>query len=297
METFDKAYSYEFPDNAAGDKEEAISPVGIDSAELLEKAPPATLLARHLELERTSTKAFWECSFIEFKLWTTGSYRDMMPEPKEGKTVSVRSEAYPWTRDGFLDFLHDHGSHLSPDEVSRRMKVFKTYNRFTVTTIRMIERIGVNKAYLAIPYVKPVNVNEMLERCAETPYSELRGVLDAEYGREPGRGRNTKTKEQRQRDDETRAARTIQTCGGMLGEPAVFIPRQYRQEIAEERYAQAVFEMAQSKSGINDRDVFFMAVVKLVADHFLDEKDVESINRRIAAAKAGDTAQKLRSAA
>jgi hypothetical protein len=43
---------------------------------------------------------------------------------------------YPYTRTGFYQFLHDHGSQISPAVGSRRIKVFRAYNQFEVTIIR-----------------------------------------------------------------------------------------------------------------------------------------------------------------
>ena len=88
-----------------------------------------------------------------------------------------RSGLYPYTRTGFYQFLRDHGSQISLEEGSRRIKVFRAYNRFGVTIIRMVEKAGINKAIAAIPYIRDDTIREMLQLCIEMPYHSLRATL------------------------------------------------------------------------------------------------------------------------
>src|SRR5215472_15804315 len=69
---------------------------------------------------------------------------------------------------------------------------------------------------------------------------------------------------------ERRALRVIvENKNGMIGEPGIFIPRQYRQHAEDELRAQEVFEIAMHRLGSDDRDAFFMRVVELVANTWL----------------------------
>jgi hypothetical protein len=95
------------------------------------------LLAHHLELA-SEPKAFWKDGFLLNALWAMGDFCGMVPHQS-------RSLPYPYTRSGFYQFLNDHGSQISPDEANRRIKVFRAYNRFEVTIIRMVEKAGLIK--------------------------------------------------------------------------------------------------------------------------------------------------------
>src|SRR5258708_974944 len=125
-------------DNNAGRKLSAVVafrsrdlvlPKGIDAGEILALASAAELLARHLELA-SDTKAFWKDGFLLYTLWAMGDFCGMVLHCR-------RKTLYPYTRTGFYQFLHDHGSRISPEQGSRRIKVFRAYNRFEVTIIRM----------------------------------------------------------------------------------------------------------------------------------------------------------------
>jgi hypothetical protein len=121
-------------DNAASHKlsavvtfraRELVVPKGIDGGEMLIWASADELLAHHLELA-SDAKAFWKDGFLLHTLWATGDFCGMLPPRR-------RSNLYPYTRTGFSQFLPDHGSQISPEEGSRRVKVFKAHNRFEVT--------------------------------------------------------------------------------------------------------------------------------------------------------------------
>lgn len=109
-----------------------VMPKGIDGGEMLAWAGADELLARHLELA-SDTKAFWKDGFLLYTLWAMGDFCGMIPP-------GGPSSLYPYTRSGFYQFLRDRGSQISPEEGSRRIKVFRAYNRFGVTIIRMVER-------------------------------------------------------------------------------------------------------------------------------------------------------------
>ena len=271
VERFDSAYDFSFQEEAAGDRGVRLVPVGISGGEQLGKASAQALLDQHLSLERTNVKAFWKDGFILLKLWSSGSYRRLHG--------NHRSTPYPWSKDGFHDFLHDHGAQISPDEVSRRMKVFKTYNRFDVTTIRLVEKAGVNKAFAAVPHIQHNNVKDVLLYCIDTPYHKLRQGLQEMFPRTVP-SRNRRTKDELRRENEERAVGAIEDSPhGMLGEgdQSIFVPRQYRQESIDELRAFEVFRIAMKRQNCTDRDVFFMRVVDLVAQTWLTEEDRKAI--------------------
>jgi hypothetical protein len=112
-----------------------IVPKGIEGGEMLAWASADELLAHHLDLA-CDTKAFWKDGFLLYTLWASGDFCGIIPSRR-------RSSLYPYTRSGFYQFLRDHGSQISPDEGSRRTKVFRAYNRFGVTIIRMVEKAGI----------------------------------------------------------------------------------------------------------------------------------------------------------
>jgi hypothetical protein len=120
-----------------------IVPKGIDGGEMLTWASADELLAHHLELA-SDAKAFWKDGFLLYTLWAMGDFCGMIPSGR-------RSSHYPYTRTGFYQFLRDHGSQISPEEVSRRLKVFRTYNRFGVTIIRMVEKGGSQQVVSCYP--------------------------------------------------------------------------------------------------------------------------------------------------
>lgn len=114
-----------------------VVPKGIDGGERLAWASAEELLAHHLELA-SDAKAFWKDGFLLYTLWATGDFCGIIPHEE-------RSTLYLYTWPGFYQFLHDHGSQISPKVGSRRIKVFKAYNRFEVTIIRMVEKAGIRR--------------------------------------------------------------------------------------------------------------------------------------------------------
>jgi len=137
-----------------------VLPKGIDGGETLVWASAEELLAHHLE-PASNAKAFWKDGFLLYTLWAMGDFCGIIPQQR-------RTTLYPYTRTGFYQFLHDHGSQISPAVGSRRIKVFNAYNRFEVTIIRMVEKAGINKAFAAIPYIQGDTIRDMLQLCIET---------------------------------------------------------------------------------------------------------------------------------
>jgi hypothetical protein len=173
-----------------------------------------------------------------------------------------------------------HGSQISPDEGSRRIKVFRAYNRFGVTIIRMVEKAGINKAFAAIPYIHDDLIRDMLQLCLETPYHSLRGALQRAYPQPRGRHRRSRSKEELRRAAERSAVQVIlDNTRGMIGSPGIFVPRQYRQHAEDELRAQEVFEIAMRRVGAEDRDAFFMQVVELVANTWLTKDDRQAVEQ------------------
>ena len=250
-----------------------IVPKGIDGGEMLAWASADELLALHLELA-SDAKAFWKDGFLLYTLWAMGDFCGMIPP---GKSASL----YPYTRSGFYQFLRDHGSRISPEEGSRRTKVFRAYNRFGVTIIRMVEKAGINKALAAIPYVRDDTIRDVLQLCIETPYHRLRPALQEAYPRSDCRGRlGSRSKEELRRAAERRAVQVIvDNENGIIGNPGIFVPRQYRQHAEDELRAQEVFEIAMRRLGTDDRDAFFMRVVELVADTWLTKDDRQAVEQ------------------
>jgi hypothetical protein len=123
-----------------------VVPKGIDGGERLAWASADELLAHHLELA-SNAKAFWKDGFLLYTLWAMGDFCGITSQER-------RTTLYPYTRTGFYQFLHDHGSQISPAAGSRRIMVFRAYNQFEVTIIRMVEKAGINKAFAAIPYTR-----------------------------------------------------------------------------------------------------------------------------------------------
>jgi hypothetical protein len=186
---------------------------------------------------------------------------------------------YPYTRTGFYQFLRDHGCRISPEEGSRRIKVFRAYNRCEVTIIRMVEKAGINKA--AIPYIQDDTIRDMLQLCIETPYHRLRPALQEAYPRSDCRGRlGSRSKEELRRAAERRAVQVIvDNENGIIGNPGIFVPRQYRQLTEDELRAKEVFEIAMRRLGTDDRDAFFMRVVELVANTWLTKDDRQAVEQ------------------
>jgi hypothetical protein len=242
-----------------------VMPHGIDGGELLAWASADELLALHLQLA-SDAKTFWKDGFLLYTLWATGDFCGMIPHGR-------RSTLYPYTRSGFYQFLHDHGSQISPEEGSRRIKVFRTYNRFGVTIIRMVEKAGINKAFAAIPYIQENTIRDVLQLCIETPYHRLRTTLREAYQQSGGRQRRSRSKEELRRAAERSAVQVIvDNKRGMIGSPGIFVPRQYRQHAEDELRAQEVFEIAMRRLGTDDRDAFFMQVVKIGRKHLAHER-------------------------
>ena len=249
-----------------------IVPKGIDGGEMLAWASADELLAHHLELA-SDAKAFWKDGFLLYALWAMGDFCGMIPS-------RTRSSLYPYTRSGFYQFLRDHGSQISPEEGSRRIKVFRAYNRFEVTIIRMVEKAGINKALAAIPYVQDDRIRDMLQLCIETPYHSLRAALQEAYPQYGDRDRRNRSKEELCRAAERSAVQVIvDNKRGMIGSPGIFVPRQYRQHAEDELRAQEVFEIAMRRLGTDDRDAFFMQVVELVATNWLTKDDRQAVEQ------------------
>jgi hypothetical protein len=248
-----------------------VVPKGIDGGEMLAWASADELLAQHLA---SDAKAFWKDGFVLYALWATGDFCGMVLH-RRGSPV------YPYTRAGFYQFLRDHGSRISPEEASRRIKVFRAYNRFEVTIIRMVEKAGLNKSFVAIPYILDDTIREILQLCIRTPYHVLRTALQTAYPQSAdGRRRRSRSKEELRRAAERRALRLIiENENGMIGSPGIFVPRQYRQHAEDELRAQEVFEIAMRRFGVDDRDAFFMQVVELVANTWLTKDDRQAVEQ------------------
>jgi hypothetical protein len=269
-------------DNNAGHKLSAVVafrsrdlvlPKGIDAGEILAWASAEELLARHLELA-SDTKAFWKDGFLLYTLWAMGDFCGMVLHCR-------RKTLYPYTRTGFYQFLHDHGSQISPQEVRRRIKVFRAYNRFEVTIIRMVEKAGISKSFAAIPYIQGDTIREMLQLCIETPYHGLRAALQDAYPQSASRRRRSgRSKEELRQAAERRAVQVmVDNEKGMIGSPGIFVPRQYRQHAEDELRAQEVFDIAMRHLGTDDRDAFFMRVVELVANNWLTKDDRQAVEQ------------------
>jgi hypothetical protein len=247
-------------------------PKGIDGGEMLAWASADELLALHLGLA-SDAKAFWKDGFLLYTMWATGDFCGMIPPGR-------RSGLYPYTRTGFYQFLRDHGSQISPEEGSRRIKVFRAYNPFGVTIIRMVEKAGINKAFAAIPYIRDDTIREMLQLCIETPYHSLRATLRKAYPQSDGRRSRSRSKEELRRAAECSAVQVIvENKKGMIGSPGIFVPRQYRQHAEDELRALEVFEIAMRRLGADDRDAFFMQVVELVANTWLTKDDRQAVEQ------------------
>ena len=251
-----------------------IVPKGIDGGEMLAWASADELLALHLELA-SDAKAFWKDGFLLYTLWAMGDFCGMVPPGRRLTSL------YPYTRTGFYQFLRDHGCRISPEEGRRRIKVFRAYNRCEVTIIRMVEKAGINKAFAAIPYIQDDTIRDMLQLCIETPYHRLRPALQEAYPRSDCRGRlGSRSKEELRRAAERRAVQVIvDNENGIIGNPGIFVPRQYRQHAEDELRAQEVFEIAMRRLGTDDRDAFFMRVVELVANTWLTKDDRQAVEQ------------------
>jgi len=252
-----------------------VVPKGIDGGDRLAWASAEKLLADHLRLA-SDAKAFWKDGFLLHALWAMGDFCGIIPQQR-------RTTFYPYTRPGFYQFLHDHGSQISPAAGSRRIQVFRAYNRFEVTIIRMVEKAGINKAYAAIPY-QDDRIRDVLQLCIKTPYHSLRAALQEAYPQSDGRRRHSnRSKEELRKAADRRAVRVIvDNEGGMIGSPGIFVPRQYRQDAEDELRAQEVFEMfeiAMRRLGTGDRDAFFMRVVELVASTWLTKDDRQAVEQ------------------
>ena len=268
-------------DNNASDKLSAVVafkgrdlvvPKGIDGGERLAWAGAEELLADHLRLA-SNAKAFWKDGFLLHTLWTMGDFCEIIPQER-------RTTLYPYTRTGFYQFLHDHGSEISPEVASRRIKVFRAYNRFEVTIIRMVEEAGINKAFAAIPFIQGDTIRDMMRLCIETPYHRLQAALQEAYPQSDARRRSKKSKAELRQAAERRAVRVIvDSENGIIGSPGIFIPRQYRQGAEDELRAQEVFDIAMRRLGTDDRDAFFMRVVELVANTWLTKDDRQAVEQ------------------
>jgi hypothetical protein len=250
-----------------------VVPKGIDGGERLAWASAEELLADHLRLA-SNAKAFWKDGFLLHTLWTMGDFCEIIPQER-------RTTLYPYTRTGFYQFLHDHGSEISPEVASRRIKVFRAYNRFEVTIIRMVEEAGINKAFAAIPFIQGDTIRDMMRLCIETPYHSLQAALQEAYPQSDARRRRSKrSKAELCQAAERRAVRVIvDSENGIIGSPGIFIPRQYRQGAEDELRAQEVFDIAMRRLGTDDRDAFFMRVVELVANTWLTKDDRQAVEQ------------------
>jgi hypothetical protein len=250
-----------------------VVPKGIDGGERLAWASAEELLADHLRLA-SNAKAFWKDGFLLHTLWTMGDFCEIIPQER-------RTTLYPYTRTGFYQFLHDHGSEISPEVASRRIKVFRAYNRFEVTIIRMVEEAGINKAFAAIPFIQGDTIRDMMRLCIETPYHSLQAALqEASPQSDARRRRSKRSKAELCQAAERRAVRVIvDSENGIIGSPGIFIPRQYRQGAEDELRAQEVFDIAMRRLGTDDRDAFFMRVVELVANTWLTKDDRQAVEQ------------------
>ena len=250
-----------------------IMPKGIDGGEILAWASSDEMLGHHLELG-CDAKAFWRDGFLLYALWAMGDFCGMVPS-------GGCSPVYPYSQAGFYQFLRDHGSQISADEATRRIKVFRAYNRFEVTIIRMVEKAGLNKSFVAIPFIGDDTIREILQLCIRTPYHALRTALRTAYPQSDcGRRSGSRSKEELRRAAERRALRLIiENENGMIGSPGIFVPRQYRQHAEDELRAQEVFEITMRRLGADDRDAFFMQVVELVANTWLAKDDRQAVEQ------------------
>jgi DNA repair photolyase len=158
--------------------------------------------------------------------------------------------------------------------------VFRAYSQFGVTIIRMVEKAGINKAFTAIPYIQENTTRDVLQLCIETPYYGLRGALQRAYPQSRDRHRRSRSKEELRRAAERRALQVIvENENGMIGDPGMFVPRQYRQHAEDELRAHEVFEIAMRRLGAEDRDAFFMQVVELVANTWLTKDDRQAVEQ------------------
>ena len=262
-----------------------IVPKGIDGGEMLAWASSDEFLSRHLELG-CDAKAFWKDGFLLYTLWAMGDFCGMVPP-------GGCSPLYHYTRTGFYQFLRDHGSRISPNEINRRIEVFGAYNRFEVTIIRMVEKAGLNKSFIAIPYIGDDTIADLLRLCIKTPYYRLRSALQEAYFRSDCLQKlGNRTKEELRRAAERRVLRVIlENENGMIGDPGIFIPRQYRQHAEDEVRAQEVFEIAMRRLGTDDRDAFFMRVVELVANTWLTKDDRQAVDQLLSEQRYLDPAQ------
>ena len=250
-----------------------VVPKGIDGGQTLVWASAEELLADHLQLA-SDAQAFWKDGFLLYTLWAMGDFCGIIPHQRP-------TTLYPYTRTGFYQFLHDHGSQISPAVASRRIKVFRAYSQFEVTIIRMVEKAGINKALAAIPYLQGDTIRDMMQLCIETPYHSLRAALQEAYPQSDGRRtRSSRSKEELRRAAECRAVRVIvDNENGMIGSPGIFVPRQYPQDAEHELRAQEVFDIAMRHLGTDDRDAFFMRVVELIASTWLTKDDRLSVEQ------------------
>jgi hypothetical protein len=246
-----------------------VVPKGIDGGERLAWASAEELLADHLRLA-SNAKAFWKDGFLLHTLWTMGDFCEIIPQER-------RTTLYPYTRTGFYQFLHDHGSEISPEVASRRIKVFRAYNRFEVTIIRMVEEAGINKAFAAIPFIQGDTIRDMMRLCIETPYHSLQAALQEAYPQSDARRRRSKRSKAELRQAAER--RAVDSENGIIGSPGIFIPRQYGQGAEDELRAQEVFDIAMRRLSTDDRDAFFMRVVELVANTWLTKDDRQAVEQ------------------
>jgi hypothetical protein len=150
-----------------------------------------------------------------------------------------------------------------------------------VTIIRMVEKAGITKAVAAIPYIQDDTINDLLRLCIGTPCHRLRPALQKAYPQSDcRRGLGSRSKEELRRAAERRAVQTlVDNENGMIGDPGIFVPRQYRQHAEDELRAQEVFEIAMRRLGAHDRDAFFMQVVELVANTWLTKDDRQAVEQ------------------
>src|ERR1700756_1868604 len=103
------------------------------------------------------------------------------------------------------------------------MTVFRAYHRYGVTTIRMVEKAGLSKSLLAIPYAQENYINDLLRFCIRTPYHRLGVALQDAFPRSACLRKLSRSKEELRRAAERRALRIIQENEhGMIGNPGIF---------------------------------------------------------------------------
>jgi hypothetical protein len=90
----------------------------------------------------------------------------------------------------------------------------------------VVEKAGLKKSFVAIPYIRDETIREMLQFCIETPHQGLRTALQTAYPpSDGGRKRSRTPKEELRRAAEGRALQVIhENKNGMIGNPGLRSP-------------------------------------------------------------------------